>query len=76
MTFEEIKEKVRDEFKGVWFGRFERLENGYEFKPTGDVITSEQMTEIMKSGSQGPKLSPEERKRNRLRGIADSATEV
>ncbi|TMV06972.1 hypothetical protein FGK63_12710 [Ruegeria sediminis] len=80
MTLDDIAQIIAHDHAGAWWGLFRSDGNGHRFLPTGHVLTHAAYDEIRARfgptpSGEKPELTPEQIKRNKLRGIADAAGE-
>ncbi|WP_020043260.1 hypothetical protein [Salipiger mucosus] len=79
MTIDQIESIIRRDHGGAWWALFHQTTHGHRFLPTGDVLTARAYDEIRRRfGAQmaetgAEELTPEDRKRNRVRAKAHAA---
>lgn len=76
MTIDQIAEIIRRDHGGAYWALFKQTDHGHFFWPTGDTLTPAAYDEIRRRFAPvqpSEELTPEVRKRNSIRAMADRA---
>ena len=76
MTVDQMVDSIWRTYGGAWWALFHEDGAGFRFLPTGEHVTAADYQHIRRRFTAEPRgLTPDEIRRNRLRGIADAADE-